>query len=53
MEHTEKRRNPHLFTDKGGKKTMRDISGKCWRLGREIAKSWIDGAAIKASKYKG
>ena len=43
----------YLFTDKNGKKPMRESGGKHWSLGREIAKSSIDGAAIKAAKYKG
>lgn len=32
---------------------MRETGGKRWSLGREIAEGGIDGAAIKAAKYKG
>lgn len=43
----------YIFTDKNEKKPMREIGGKCWSLGREIAEGSTAGAAIKAAKYKG
>jgi len=43
----------YLFTDKSGKKPVREVGGKHWSLGREIAKGGIGGAPIKAAKCKG